>query len=229
MEHRKDAEERLRRIIAERFRECRTKTGLSLTDAAKELSRAMGETVSPSRLGNWESPLDPKAPVLYAYPAIAKFYGVNPAWLAGLDDRRTNDANENGFIPLRSPRPAGDTPIRIDLQDKSIALHADFIEALGLNRNSAVIVTAPDNTMSNILRKGDRAIIDTRQKHPAGADVFGLMIDGQPWIRWIRKELDGTFIIAEDGAGSAKETSLSAEGLNEIQIIGRVSVVVSRR
>lgn len=219
----------LRKLIAGRIRKCRTDSGMTLTQAANQLAVLSGEPISLPRFSNWETTTEPKIPSLHLFPALGKMFNVSAAYLAGFEDTPRRDFADSDYISTVRTVTVGGQRIEVEGADDTLAFRRVYAEELGVPVEKLLIVKQLDDSMRDTLSRGDYAVIDTRQSRIKGKDLFGLLINGDVWLRWIRPEVNGDFTIAADDSDQYPDQQLSPEQLEEFQIIGRVVSLFTRR
>lgn len=202
---------------------------MTLTHAAQQLTALAGENVSLPRFSNWETSIDPKIPSLHLFPHLARMFGVSAAYLAGFDDAPRTHFTDSDYISSVSTVTVGGRRCEVDGADDSLAFRRAYAAELGVPVEKLLIVKQLDDSMRDTLNRGDRAVIDARQSRIQGKDLFGLLVNGDVWLRWIRPEVNGTYTIAADDSDQYPDQQLSAEELTDYQIIGRVVALNIRR
>jgi transcriptional regulator with XRE-family HTH domain len=219
----------LRKLIAGRIRKCRKDSGLTLTQAAQQLSAISGEAVSLPRFSNWETTIEPKIPSLHLFPYLAKIFNVSAAYLAGFEDVPRRDFADSDYVTSVRTIALHGQRLEVEGADDSLAFRRAFAEELGVPVEKLLVIKQIDDSMRDTLGRGDRAVIDTRQTRVKGKDLFGLLVNGDVWLRWIRPEVNGAYTIAADDSDQYPDQQLTAEELADFQIIGRVVSLNLRR
>jgi transcriptional regulator with XRE-family HTH domain len=219
----------LRKLIAGRIRKCRKDSGLSLTQAAQQLSVLSGEPVSLPRFSNWETTVEPKIPSIHLFPSLAQLFNVSGAYLAGFEDSPRREFADSDFVTSVRTVTVGGRRLEVEGADDSFAFRRSYAEELGVPVEKLLVVKQLDDSMGDTLSRGDRAVIDTRQARIKGKDLFGLLVNGDVWLRWIRPEVNGAYTIAADDSDQYPDQQLTAEQLGDFQIIGRVVSLLTRR
>jgi transcriptional regulator with XRE-family HTH domain len=219
----------LRKLIAGRMRKCRKDSGLTLTQAAQQLSVLAGEPISLPRFSNWETPGEPKIPSLHLFPHLARIFNVSPGYLACFEDAPRRSFDDSDYLSTIRSVTVGGRRVEIEGADDSIAFRRTYAEELGVPVEKLLVVKQLDDSMRDTLSRGDRAVIDARQSRIKGKDLFGLLVNGDVWLRWIRPEVDGTYTIAADDSDQYPDQQLSGDDLANFQIIGRVVSLAIRR
>lgn len=219
----------LRKLIAGRIRKCRKDSGLTLTQAAQQLTLMAGENVSLPRFSNWETTTDPKIPSLHLFPFLGRMFSVSAAYLAGFEDVPRREFSDSDYVSTIRTVAVGGRRVELDGADDSLAFRRKYAEELGVPAEKLLVVKQLDDSMRDTLSRGDRAVIDARQSRIKGKDLFGLLVNGDVWLRWIRPEVNGSYTIAADDSDQYPDQQLSAEELTDFQIIGRVVLLTNHR
>ena len=209
-------------VIAARIRQCRNNHGWKIDETVKPLG------ITTSRYSNWEQAI--RRPKLEEIIKLAQRFGVSPSYLAGFTDHSGNEANGMKFISVSSSTiPVGDAIIALQEVVDNSALSLDYIHQRGLNENKLTSVPAPDNTMADIIRKGDEVLIDRSVTAVKTSDIFALMVNRNVIFRWIQPELDGSFTIAAENKTHNPDQKISPGQLANLQILGRVTRICHDR
>lgn len=217
----------IRRKIAQRIRSCRNAEDWTVEETARRLSLISSETISPSRYGNWEQQI--RIPKLEQYFELAALFKKSPAYLAGFtDDDGTAPETSLYCVPKPSaiPTEAG----VLDVGDDALAFRLTFLDALGLDRNNLLPFKAPDDSMRPLINQNDRILIDRSVTNAAARnDLFALLIKGRVWLRWIRQDIDGGYLIQAEDRDGYPDQPVTAEKLATLQILGRVKIIAHIR
>jgi transcriptional regulator with XRE-family HTH domain len=219
----------LRKLIAGRIRKCRKDSGLTLTEAAGQLSRLAGENVSLPRFSNWETTVDPKIPSMHLFTHLARIFNVSAAYLAGFEDVPRREFTDSDYISSIRTVTVGGRRFEVEGADDSLAFRRAYVAELGVPAETLLVIKQLDDSMRDTLSRGDRAVIDARQSRVKGKDLFGLLVNGDVWLRWIRPEVDGSYTIAADDSDQYPDQHLTAEQLKDFQIIGRAVLLTNTR
>lgn len=201
-------------VLGERLRELRKRQGLKAVDLANSIS------VNRARYSNWE--LGIRNPQYKELVMLADKLNVNPAYLLGW----INDDIYSTHLPVDRA-----TVKRSDGSEVSVpnttAAHAyshEYLEQRGFQARELIALTADDDSMEDIVRKGDTVLVDMQRKRSPSRDLFAILINDRVWIRWIRPEIDGKSytLMAEDSKQYADQP-LTKEQLEALDIIGRVA------
>lgn len=217
----------IRRKIAQRIRACRTAEDWTVEETARRLSQISSETITPSRYGNWEQQI--RTPKIEQFVELGVLFKKNPEWIGGLSD---NDGTAPEASLYTVPKPVGIPTAQgvLDVGDDSLAFKRTFLDELGLDHNRLLPFVAQDNSMRGIIEEGDRVLIDrTATSVQQRDDLFGLMINGRVWLRWIRQDLEGGYKIQAEDRDNYPDQLLTAEKLASLQILGRVNIITHIR
>jgi transcriptional regulator with XRE-family HTH domain len=201
-------------LLTERLPALRKKKGLKATDVAKALD------INRTRLSNWE--LGIRKPQYRELEALADFLNVNPAYLLGWInddiysthlpvDRTTVKRNDGGEVSV--PNATGEH-----------AYSEGYLKQHGFEARQLIALTVDDDSMKEVVCKGDTVLIDMKRKHSPVRDLFAILINGRVWIRWIRPEIDGkSYTLSAEDSSQYPDRLLTREELEELDIIGRVA------
>ncbi|MCP1652708.1 XRE family transcriptional regulator [Pseudomonas nitroreducens] len=197
-------------LIAQRLRKCRAQAGWTYEETGNRLG------IPPSRYSNWE--LEIRSPKLDQLKECAKVFGVNAAWLAGLDD------NEERLItpPTSYYSQKTGTTIQTTPAGSSCAYRTTWLIGQGLDPEQLLVAWAPDTTMRGVINQSDEVLIDRRVTSVKALDLYALAVNGAIWFRKIRPNLDGSYTITAEDAAAFPDDTMTAEQLAEQEIIGRV-------
>lgn len=211
----------LMEIVARRIRQCRAEKGWTLEETAERLSQAQGKPFGYSRLSNWEqaSRMPPTDMVLL----LAKVFGKTAAWINGYTDTDSLNAVTSDYVTANPPSiqtKAGPMPLTQATDNNAFSL--SYIESRGMNRNKLLCIKQIDASMAPLIAEGDELLLDGDQITVRGADLFGIVVAGNIWIRWIIPELDGTFTLKAGDSAQYPDSKLTPEALDKLDIVGRV-------
>lgn len=216
----------IRKKIAARLKACRAAKGWTFNEAAARLSTISGHKIIPSRYGNWELAIN--TPPLDQLIALGILFGKPAAYLAALsDDDGTAPEAGRYTIPQLStiPTPNG----LIDLGDDAYAPCITWLDEIKLDRRKMLLIVAPDDSMSGVIEEGDRVMIDLSVTEVARDDLFAIMVNGRPWLRWIRQDLDGNYSVQAEARDRYPDQLLTAEKLGTLHILGRAKLITHIR
>lgn len=103
------------------------------------------------------------------------------------------------------------------------AYNLDYLERRGLNKNKLLAVRQLDASMTGVIEEGDEVLLNREVTTVQGADLFGIVVNGSIWIRWIRPQIGGGFILAAQDRDHYPDQPLTAEELEALDIVGRVA------
>lgn len=211
----------LMEIVARRIRQCRAEKGWTLEETAAQLARASGEPFGYSRFSNWEqaSRMPPAEMVLL----LAKVFGKNPAWINGYSDTDSLKAVTPGYLtanPTSIQTKQG--PIEVHQSSDSTAFSVRYLKKRGINHNNMLCIKQLDASMAPLINVGDEVLIDGELTSVGGADLFGIVVNGKIWIRWLRPEMDGSFTLKAEDSEHYPDVKLTPEAFADLDILGRV-------
>lgn len=217
----------IRRKIAQRIRSCRSAEGWTVEETARRLSLISSESISPSRYGNWEQQI--RIPKLEQYFELAALFKKSPEYLAGFTDN-DGTAPETSLYCVPKPSAIPTEAGVLDVGDDALAFRLTFLDELHLDRDKLLPFAAPDDSMRPLINEGDRVLIDRNVTNAAARDdVFALLIKGRVWLRWIRQDLDGDYLIQAEDRERYPDQPISAEKLATVQVLGRVKIITHIR
>jgi transcriptional regulator with XRE-family HTH domain len=211
----------LMEIVAKRIRKCRAEKGWTLEETADRLAQASGQPFGYSRYSNWEhaARMPPAEMVLL----LAKVFGKNPAWINGYTENDSLNAVSSGYLT--------GNPTSIQTRNGAIPLHqatdntafsVRYLKQRRLNHNKMLCIKQIDASMAPLIELGDELLIDGDLTTVGGADLFGIVVAGNIWIRWIIPELDGTFTLRAGDTAQYPDSKMTPEAVEKLDIVGRV-------
>ncbi|MCE1119077.1 XRE family transcriptional regulator [Pseudomonas sp. NMI795_08] len=212
----------LQTICASRLRQCRAERDWTLEEVARQLTEVSGgEDISKQRYSNWEQGI--RMPKPEQILQLAHVFAKPPAWIQGYTDNDSTNATSNHYITANLPNittKSGSIPVT-QATDAS-AYSREYLKQRGLNANQLLSIRQIDNSMSGVVEEGDEVLLDLSRTTVQGEDLFGIRVNGGIWVRWIRPQLGGSFIV---GANSTRyeDQTLTAEQLADLEIVGRVA------
>lgn len=216
----------IKETIRKRLKAARTQKGWTFAECGAELTKLTGKNVIASRYGNWE--LGINIPPLEMLFALGQAFEKPPAYLAGLtNDDGTAPETREYAVPTISTV-TSDSGL-INIGEKDLAFHMQFLESIKLNKKNMLLVVAPDDAMAGIIEEGDLAVIDLSETTVTRNDVFALMVKGRLWLRWIRQTLQGDYLIQAERGDRYPDQPLTPEELQSLQILGRVRIITHLR
>lgn len=208
-------------IVAQRLKQCRQATGWTLEETARRLSTLSGTPMTFSRFSNWELGL--RMPPPDQIILLAKLFGKTPAWLQGYTDNDSLSAVASNYVTANPPNIQTKSGLlALPQATNNTAFSHDYIESRGMNRNKLLCIKQIDASMAPMIAEGDEVLLDGDQITVRGADLFGIVVAGTIWVRWICPELDGTFTLKAGDAQQYADSKMTREALDELDIVGRV-------
>jgi len=216
----------IRPKISARLKACRAAKGWTFQETAQNLSAIVQNKVIPSRYGNWE--LGINIPPNDMLIALSQLYGKPAAWLAALSD---NDGTspESACYTLPLAEPIATNKGLLELGDDSLAFRKTFLKQNKMDRERLLLVVAPDDSMSGVITKDDRVLIDLTDTKVLQDDLFALIINGRLWLRWIRQNIDGSYCLQAENRERFPDEQISAQTMDEMHILGRVRMIAHLR
>lgn len=212
----------LRKIVAQRIKRCRQVKGWTIEETARRLSEVSGERITGSRYSNWEQELRMPAPEQIIQ--LAEAFGVPPGWLQGFTTNDSLSPVSTNYVTANSPTIATKGGlISVPQASDATAYSLDYLEKRGLNKNRLLAIRQLDSSMRGVIEEGDEALLNREVTTVQGADLFGVVVNGSVWIRWIRPQIDGSFIIAAQDREQYPDQHLAGEQLEALDIVGRVA------
>lgn len=218
----------IRALVCERLKLCRHLTGWTIIETAKRLTELSGEKMTGQRYSNWETGLRRPAPEEIV--KLAALFGKPPAWIQGYTDNDSIGIISDRYIVAYDPRLVTRAGV-FDLTQAtdSTAYSLDYIKEQGLNKNKLLSIIQLDNSMGETVPEGAEVLLDSAQRTVRGADLFGIAVQGNIWIRHIRPELDGTFTLSAVDRAHYPDKTLTREQLDNLEVIGRVARIACDR
>lgn len=208
-------------VVAQRLKDCRQTTGWTLEETAKRLSDLSGTNMTYSRYSNWELGL--RMPPTDQVILLAKLFGKTPAWIQGYTDNDSLSAVTSNYVTANPPNISTKSGLlNLSQVTDNTAFSLDYIESRGMNRNKLLCIKQIDTSMAPLIAEGDEVLLDGAQTTVRGADLFGIVVAGTVWIRWICPELNSTFTLKAGDSQQYPDSTLTPEALAELDIVGRV-------
>jgi len=212
----------LKRIVAQRIKKCRSDKGWTLEETARHLSEMSGEKMSGSRYSNWE--LELRSPPPDQIILLGQLFGKPAAWIQGFTNNDSLNAVSANYVTANSPSISTKSGlVTVSQATDSTAYSLEYLSRRKLNKNKLLSVSQLDNSMSPLIEEGAEVLLDREHTDVRGSDLFGIVVNGNIWIRRIREEMDGTFTISAEAADQYPEKSLTADELAALDIVGRVA------
>lgn len=212
----------LRKIVAQRIKRCRQDKGWTIDETARRLSVVSGERVTGSRYSNWEQELRMPAPEQIIQ--LGEAFGVPPAWLQGFTSNDSLSPVATNYVTANSPSITTKAGLLgVAQASEATAYSLDYLEKRGLNKNKLLAIRQLDGSMAGVIDEGAEVLLNREATTVQGADLFGIVVNGSIWIRWIRPQIDGTFTLAAQDREQYPDQQLTAEQLEKLDIVGRVA------
>lgn len=155
---------------------------------------------------------------------LGEAFGVPPAWLQGFTSNDSLSPVSTNYVTANSPSIATKAGlISVAQASDATAYSLDYLEKRGLNKNKLLAIRQLDGSMTGVIEEGDEVLLNREATTVQGADLFGIVVNGAIWVRWIRPQIDGAFIIAAQDHEQYPDQQMAAEQLESLDIIGRVA------
>lgn len=211
----------LLKVVSQRLKDCRAATGWTLEETAKRLTDLSGTPIAYSRYSNWELGL--RMPPVDQVVLLAKLFGKTPAWLQGYTDNDSLSAVTSNYVTANPPNISTKNGLLILSQvTDNTAFSLEYIEGRGLNRNKLLCIKQIDSSMAPLIAEGAEVLLDGDQVTVRGADLFGIVVAGTVWIRWICPEMNNTFTLKASDTQQYPDSKLTRDELDQLDIVGRV-------
>lgn len=154
---------------------------------------------------------------------LAKLFGKTPAWLQGYTDNDSLSAVTSNYVTANPPNISTKNGLLVLPQvTDNTAFSLEYIESRGLNRNKLLCIKQIDSSMAPLIAEGAELLLDGDQVTVRGADLFGIVVAGTVWIRWICPEMNNTFTLKASDTQQYPDSKLTREELDQLDIVGRV-------
>lgn len=211
----------LLKVVSQRLKDCRASTGWTLEETAKRLTDLSGNLVAYSRYSNWELGL--RMPPVDQVVLLAKLFGKTPAWIQGYTDNDSLSAVTSKYVTANPPNISTKNGLLVLPQvTDNTAFSLEYIESRGLNRNKLLCIKQIDSSMAPLIAEGAEVLLDGAQVTVRGADLFGIVVAGTIWIRWICPEMNNTFTLKASDTQQYADSKLTQQELDQLDIVGRV-------
>lgn len=209
------------KVVSQRLKDCRAATGWTLEETAKRLTDLSGTPIAYSRYSNWELGL--RMPPVDQVVLLAKLFGKTPAWLQGYTDNDSLSAVTSNYVTANPPNiPTKNGLLALPQVTDNTAFSLEYIENRGLNRNKLLCIKQIDSSMAPLIAEGAEVLLDGDQVTVRGADLFGIVVAGTIWIRWICPEMNNTFTLKASDTQQYPDSKLTRDELDQLDIVGRV-------
>lgn len=236
----------MKMTIGQRIAEARMRAGLNQSQLAAQLD------VAPQSVQQWER--DKTTPRRNRIESLAKRLGVSPEWiLFGNPAPRSSTVNpacvkeadttykvnhvvtsaknlDIVCVPVLNSAAeiAAEDEVEMDLAGTEVTLGKDLLMQYGLSEESSAAIMVGNDEMAPRIRKGDTLLIDLTDKKAADGAIFAVTVGNQIKIRRLVAQLNGNWLITCDNvnAHDCREETLSDEAFSELNILGRVLMVM---
>lgn len=154
---------------------------------------------------------------------LAKLFGKPAAWLQGYTDNDSLSAVSSNYVTANSPTLQTKSGlIQLTQATDSTAYSLNYLSSRGLNKNKLLSIVQLDSSMGALIPEGSEVLISCDQTEVRGADLFGIVVNGNIWIRWICGELDSTYTLRAEDSKQYPDKTLTRDQLEALDIVGRV-------
>lgn len=212
----------LKEIVAQRLKQCRLHKDWTLEQTANRLNEIAGTKLSSSAYSNWE--LGIRSPSPETIVALAQTFGKPPAWLQGFTNNDSLQAVSSNYVTANNPSITTKKGlINVSQATDYTAYSLEYLARRKLNKNKLLSISQLDNSMSPLIEEGAEVLLDQDYTQVRGSDLFGIVVNGNIWIRQIREEMDGTFTLCAEARDQYPDKSLTRDELDALDIVGRVA------
>lgn len=146
------------------------------------------------------------------------------------DNEDELDPNVYVFLPILDIKlSAGNGNVVWEVSQKvqRQAFLRTWVERVGVDPDSAAIMTADGSSMEPRIMDGDSLVVDYERTYINEGKIYALALDGEVFVKRIHKEIDGALRISSDNMDKGKypDKLIPANLVNQVQIIGRVMAV----
>jgi len=215
-------------IVSGRLRQCRLQAGWTQVGTAERLNSLSGQSITKSAYSNWELGL--RMPLPEQIIHLAKLFGKPPAWIQGFTENDSLGAISANYVTANTPNISTKTGLLpVTQATDSTAYSLEYLAGRGLNKNKLLSILQLDTSMHGVIEEGDEVLLDGDSTEVRGAGLFGIVVSGLIWIRWIRPEMGDTFTLWAEDRENYPPKTLTREELDELDIVGRVVRVAHDR
>tara|TARA_R110002033_G_scaffold171199_1_gene218031 strand:- start:12172 stop:12825 length:654 start_codon:yes stop_codon:yes gene_type:complete len=204
-------DEELRLLMGERIRKLRHDKGWTGEEASKRI------VVGRGRWQNWEC--GTRGLTIDTLPKVRKLFNTTYDYLFLETDDPRNQSGPTGYTI------ASGTGHDVGSQNRisdSVAFRTKVLEAKGIEGHKIVLLSVPDNSMAPDLSKGDEVLIDLTETDVKEPDIYAIREqDGNIWLRWIRKDIGGTYTLYANDKTHSNDQQLTEDQFNALDVLGR--------
>ena len=221
--------ESLNMDIAERIKQRMGEMGLKAVDIVKKTGLSKG-TISQWLNGHTQ----PRGDNLLL---LAETLGTSPEWLqfgvmsaVGLDSEPSYKAYDVPVLDAELSAGFG-RHLETEAVLETIPVPERMLQELGVNAESACIVSVRGDSMETTLRDGEKVVVNTSEKQPVSNGIYAFEFDGELKVKRFIKRFDSTWTISSDNKHDPayQDQTVSAHNVNQLRVIGRVAGVLARR
>lgn len=189
---------------------------------AEDVGKHLG--MSQSTFSNYENGL--RIPSLDVIERIAGFYKVSPSYLTGFTEHKGN-TDSDAFLVLPSMSTNAKATFANPLGDYGIS--EEWLKQRGLTSSDVFIDVVADNSMAPTLLKDDVVILK-RLADTGSAIAHGLYClkdtDGHTWLRWVKRELDGTVNVYPENDTHFQKFTFKPEEFEKYTVMGTLLKII---
>lgn len=146
------------------------------------------------------------------------------------DNEDELDPNVYVFLPILDIKLSagnGNVVWEVNPKVQRQAFLRTWVERVGVDPDSAAVMTADGSSMEPRIMDGDSLVVDYERKYINEGKIYALALDGEVFVKRIHKEVDGALRISSDNVDKGKypDKLIPADLVNQVQIIGRVMAV----
>lgn len=230
--------------IGQRIAEARTKASLNQSQLAARLS------VAPQSVQQWEQ--DKTTPRRERVERLAALLNVSPEWILfgrdpahplGVQDtpspyqvnnpdtETVTSATDSVMVSLpllESAALAAGAEHDMEETEKHVLVGKTLTAQFNVDETETFALHAQSDEMSPRIRPGDYLLINHTKRQPNEAGVYLIRINGELLLRRLTSQLSGHWKLSCDNPHTPgyKEEILSAQQLKQLDIVGRVVMVM---
>jgi phage repressor protein C with HTH and peptisase S24 domain len=104
-----------------------------------------------------------------------------------------------------------------------LSFRADWVyNALGVPVSSLALINVIGDSMEPTLSEGDLILIDMSHRGVKDNSVYVLQLGGELLVKRIQRKLDGSVVVKSDNSAAYEPETVPSEGLELLNVIGRV-------
>ncbi|WP_372834047.1 helix-turn-helix domain-containing protein [Pontibacterium sp.] len=237
----------MKMTIGQRIAKARVSAGLNQSQLAAELS------VAPQSVQQWER--DKTTPRRTRVESLAESLNVSPEWILfgkepaspsrstssyGIAEAQhayrvtgvvtSDEISDTVCIPVlnSAAQMTVGEEVEMDLAATQIVLGKTLLEQYGLSADDSAALIAVNDDMAPRIRRGDTLLIDCADKTAQDTAIYAIAVGHQVKFRRLIAQLNGDWLITCDntGAHDCREETLSTSDFEQLNVIGRVVMVM---